>query len=114
MITIYGIKNCDTVKKAIKWLDENKVEYHFHDYKKEGISEEKLKAFTNQFGWEKVVNSRGTTFRKLEESQKPTNESEAIALMKEQTSIIKRPILQGDEIFLIGFKADEYEAAFKK
>ncbi len=114
MITIYGIKNCDTVKKALNWLDDNKIKYHFHDYKKEGISEEKLKEFTKEFGWEKVVNSRGTTFRKLEESQKPTNEAEAIEVMKEQTSIIKRPILQGDGIFLIGFKTDDYETALKK
>ncbi|MFT6332561.1 MAG: arsenate reductase, partial [Lentimonas sp.] len=77
MITIYGIKNCSTVKKALNWLDENNVKYAFHDYKKEGANESKLKDLTQKFGWEKIANSKGMTWRKLEEDQKPTNEKDA-------------------------------------
>lgn len=114
MIKIYGIKNCDTVKKALLWLDGNKIKYQFHDYKKEGIDDEKLLEFTKQFGWQKVVNSKGITFRKLSEEERPKNEKEAIALMKKQTSVIKRPIVEGDRIWLIGFDENEYKKAFKK
>lgn len=112
MIKIYEIKNCETVKKALLWLDNHKIKYQFHDYKKEGISDEKLQEFVNQFGWEKVVNSRGTTFRKLSEEEKPTNQKSAITLIKQQTSIIKRPIVEGDKIWLIGFDENEYKKAF--
>lgn len=109
MLTVYGIKNCDTVKKALKWLDERNIKYQFHDYKKLGISEEKLQQFVNEFGWEKLVNSRGTTFRKLSEEQKPKNQLQAIAIMQQQTSIIKRPILESDSIAILGFDVNEYE-----
>ena len=114
MIKIYGIKNCDTVKKALNWLEENQIEYQFHDYKKDGIDENKLKQFVKKFGWQKVLNSKGTTFRKLSDAEKPTDLLGAISLMQKQPSIIKRPIIEGDGIWLIGFDAEEYKKAFDK
>ncbi len=114
MIKIYGIKNCDTVKKALNWLDENKIKYQFHDYKKEGIDESKLQQFIKKFGWEKVVNSKGMTYKKLTDAEKPTNQTSAIALMQKQTSVIKRPIIEGEGINLLGFDIEEYKKAFKK
>ncbi|MFT5703988.1 MAG: Spx/MgsR family transcriptional regulator [Rickettsiales bacterium] len=112
MIKIYGIKNCSTVQKALKWLLENNIEHQFHDYKKDGIGEEKLKEFIKNFGWQKVLNSKGMTFRKLSDSEKPLNEIDAIALMKEKTSIIKRPIICEESIQLLGFDANEYKNGF--
>jgi arsenate reductase len=114
MIKIYGIKNCDTVRKALLWLDERHIKYQFHDYKKLGIDEEKLREFAGKFGWQKVLNSKGTTFRKLSDAQKPSNETAAIALMKEQTSLIKRPIIDGGSFQLLGFDVGEYEKVFNR
>ena len=108
MTKIYGIKNCSTVKKALNWLDENSVQYEFHDYKKAGADEKKLRNWVKKFGLETIMNSKGMTFRNLEESQKPKNEEEAITLMLEKTSIIKRPILEKDENQIIGFDEQEY------
>ena len=112
MIKIYGIKNCDTVKKALNWLNDNKIEYQFHDYKKAGIDEKKLKEFIVKFGLEKVLNSKGRTYKQLGDTEKPTNEKEAISLMIEKTSLIKRPIIEGKSVWLIGFNEDEYQKAF--
>ncbi len=111
MTIIYGIKNCETVKKATKWCAEHGVEYDFHDYKKMGADVEILRRAVEQFGWEKVLNRRGTTWRKLPENeqQKIVDAESAIALMCEQTSIIKRPIIAVDHTLLLGFNADEYE-----
>jgi arsenate reductase len=114
MITIYGIKNCSTVKKALNWLDENDIKYHFSDYKKEGANEEKLKELVQKFGWEKIANSKGMTWRKLEDHQKPTDEKSAIAVMMEKTSIIKRPIIDDGKNQIIGFDIKEYERVLKK
>lgn len=114
MIKIYGIKNCNTVKKALNWLLENKIEYQFCDYKIDGIDEKKLQQFVKEFGWQKALNSKGTTFRKLSEAQKPTDRKSAILLMQKQPSIIKRPIVEGDGIWLIGFDVKEYEKVFGK
>jgi arsenate reductase len=114
MIKVYGIKNCDTVKKALNWLDENNIEYQFCDYKKDGIDEKKLQQFVKNFGWQKVLNSKGATFRKLSDSEKPTDFLGAIALMQKQPSIIKRPLIEGGGIWLIGFDIEEYEKAFDK
>lgn len=103
---IYGIKNCDTIKKTINWLKENNKEFTFHDYKKEGIGKEKLKAWTQQVSWEDLLNKRGTTWRKLspEEQAKITNTEAAIELMAENTSIIKRPVIEKDgKIVAVGF-----------
>lgn len=93
MTIIYGIKNCDTVKKALKWLEDNNIKFVFHDYKKSGINSEKLQEFIKKFGLEKVLNSKGTTWKQLSEEQKPKDEKSAIKLMMEKTSLIKRPVM---------------------
>jgi arsenate reductase len=113
MITLYGIKNCNTVKTAMDWLKKNKVEIAFHDYKTKGITEAKLKQWSKQVGWESLVNKRGTTWRQLDEATqaKITNENAAVALMKEKTSVIKRPLVEkDDQVITLGFD----EAVFKK
>lgn len=110
MITIFGIKNCDTMKKAFRWLDENNIEYHFHDYKKAGVDEIMAKAWIDLLGWENIINKRGTTWRKLDDEVKSTIDSEkAVNLMLAQPSIIKRPLLQLEETkYLLGFNSEEY------
>ena len=106
---IYGIKNCDTMKKARAWLDSHGVAYNFHDYKSEGISKEKLKAWSDEVGWETLLNRAGTTFRKLPDADKDgLNEKKALALMLEQPSMIKRPVLDLGRKRLVGFKPDIY------
>jgi Spx/MgsR family transcriptional regulator len=111
MTTIYGIKNCDTMKKARTWLDEHGVKYDFHDYKVSGIDREHLEAWCKKAGWETILNRAGTTFRKLPESDKADlNERKAIALMLEQPSMIKRPVLEKGAKLLVGFKPAEYQA----
>jgi Spx/MgsR family transcriptional regulator len=111
--TIYGIKNCDTMKKARTWLDEHGVKYQFHDYKISGIDRERLEAWSKQVGWEVLLNRAGTTFRKLPESQRADlTERKAIALMMEQPSMIKRPVLEQGARLLVGFKPADYQAAF--
>ena len=111
--TLYGIPNCDTVKKARTWLDGQGVAYDFHDYKKAGVTAAKLKAWCKAFGWESVLNRAGTTFRKLPDAAKADlNQVKEIALMVEQPSMIKRPIVEYDGGALVGFKQAEWEAAF--
>jgi arsenate reductase len=108
-ITVYGIKNCDTMKKARAWLDEHGVAYSFHDYKVEGIAKEKLKDWNDELGWETLLNRAGTTFRKLPDSDKEgLNERKALALMLAQPSMIKRPVLDLGGRRLVGFKPDIY------
>ncbi len=110
-ITLYGIPNCDTVKKARRWLDNAGIEYTFHDYKKLGITETKLKAWSKEQSWELLLNKRGTTFRKLDESQRENiTQTSAIKLMKEHTSMIKRPVIEGGKELLIGFDEASYKA----
>jgi Spx/MgsR family transcriptional regulator len=113
--TIYGIKNCDTMKKARQWLDANGISYAFHDYKIEGIDRPHLEQWVRELGWETVLNRAGTTFRKLDEADKQDlDAAKAIALMQAQPSMIKRPILDlGDGRLLAGFKAETYAAALK-
>jgi arsenate reductase len=112
-ITIYGIKNCDTMKKARKWLDEHGVAYDFHDYKASGITQAQLKAWSKAVGWERLLNRAGTTFRKLpDDAKQDLDEGRAIALMVEQPSMIKRPVLDTGVIYLVGFKPEEYGKAF--
>lgn len=109
---IYGIKNCDTVKKALKFLDENSINHEFIDYKKTAPNKEKIAEFIEIFGIEKVLNKRGTTWRKIDEAQQKKAENDqnfAIKLMAESPSMIKRPILISEKANLIGFKAEEYE-----
>jgi arsenate reductase len=112
---LYGIKNCNTVKSAIDWLKAKKVEFEFHDYKTKGISDEKLKSWSKQVGWESLVNKRGTTWRQLDEAEQSriVNEASAIALMKEKTSVIKRPLIEKDgKVLTLGFNEDEYKNIF--
>ena len=108
-ITIYGIKNCDTMKKARAWLDNHGVAYEFHDYKAAGAPKEKLKAWSGELGWETLLNRAGSTFRKLPDAEKEgLNERKALALMLEQPSMIKRPVLDVGGKVLVGFKAEVY------
>jgi arsenate reductase len=112
-ITIYGIQNCDTMKKARAWLDQHKVAYVFHDYKKQGIDRQRLEGWAKNVGWEALLNRVGTTYRKLPDAAKQSlNRNKAIELMIEQPSMIKRPVLEAGGGLLVGFKPDEYEAAF--
>lgn len=109
---LYGIKNCDTVKKARAWLDEHGVVYAFHDYKTQGIDHTRLERWCNEHGWETLLNRAGTTFRKLDETQKTgLDQSKAIALMLAQPSMIKRPVLDLGERTLVGFKPEGYRVA---
>src|SRR5450756_3095120 len=108
-ITIYGIKNCDTMKKARAWLDGHGVAYGFHDYKTEGIAKDKLKSWSEELGWETLLNRAGTTFRKLPDADKEgLNERKALALMLAQPSMIKRPVLDLGDKLLVGFKPEIY------
>jgi len=107
--TIYGIKNCDTMKKARAWLDSHGVAYDFHDYKTEGVAKDKLKRWSDQVGWETLLNRAGTTFRKLPDGDKEgLNERKALALMLAQPSMIKRPVLEAGSNLLVGFKPEIY------
>lgn len=111
-ITIYGIKNCDTMKKARAWLDKRGVDYAFHDYKTAGIERAKLEGWAKKAGWETLLNRAGTTFRKLSDKDKQAvDERKAIALMLAQPSMIRRPVLElsGGKM-LVGFKPEDYEA----
>ena|ERR1700741_4029759 len=114
-VTIYGIKNCDTMKKARAWLDGRGVACAFHDYKTAGIARPKLETWVKQAGWEVLLNRAGTTFRALPDKDKDgLTEKKAIALMAAQPSMIKRPVLETDGKLLVGFKPEVYEAAFGK
>ncbi len=107
--TIYGIKNCDTMKKARAWLDSHGVVYHFHDYKSEGIARDTLKGWSETVGWETLLNRAGTTFRKLPDGDKEgLNERKALALMLAQPSMIKRPVLELGGKLVVGFKPEIY------
>jgi arsenate reductase (glutaredoxin) len=112
--TLYGIKACDTMKKARTWLDEKPVEYAFHDYKTQGIDREHLAQWCNEHGWQVVLNRAGTTFRKLEDAQKADlDQAKAIELMLAQPSMIKRPVLDTGNGLIVGFRPDNYAAAFR-
>ena len=114
MITIYGIRNCDTMKKAFAWLDGHGIAYAFHDYKKLGADAALLKQWAAQAGWEKLINTRGPSFRKLPpEKQASLTEKKAFALMLENPSMIRRPIVEAGKTLLIGFDPDEYAQKLK-
>jgi arsenate reductase len=112
-ITIYGIKNCDTMKKARAWLDKRGVAYSFHDYKAAGIDRERLEGWSKKVGWESLLNRAGTTFRKLPEKDKSGLDArKALALMLAQPSMIKRPVLELDGgKLLVGFSPEQYAEA---
>jgi len=112
-VTIYGIKNCDTMKKARTWLDGHGVVYGFHDYKLGGIDKAHLQHWAKAVGWEILLNRGGTTFRKLDEAEKENlTEAKAIALMLAQPSMIKRPVLENGGDVLVGFKPEIYAKQF--
>ena len=109
-VTLYGIPNCDTVKKARKWLEARGTDYGFHDYKKAGVPDDRLRAWVDKEGWEVLLNKRGTTFRKLPDADKADIDTDkAIALMIEHPSMIKRPVVEHDGGLLIGFDADAWD-----
>ena len=111
-VTIYGIKACDTMKKARAWLDSHGVAHAFHDYKTAGIDRARLQAWCREVGWEVLLNRSGTTFRGLPDADKQNlDEARAIALMLGQPSMIKRPVLEGAGRLLVGFKPEGYAAA---
>ena len=110
---LYGIKNCDTMKKARAWLDGRGVTYTFHDYKTQGITPELLTRWVDDLGWEALLNKAGTTFRKLPDTDKQDlTRARAIALMLAQPSMIRRPVLDLGPCLIVGFSAEAYAAAF--
>ena len=112
-VTIYGIKNCDTMKKARTWLEAADIAYTFHDYKTAGIDAAHLNAWCDAAGWETVLNRAGTTFKKLDEADKADlNREKAIALMQAQPSMIKRPVLEAKDKVTVGFKPEIYATLF--
>ncbi|TKT81088.1 ArsC family reductase [Aquamicrobium sp. LC103] len=111
-ITMYGIKNCDTVKKARKWLEDHGVDYAFHDYKTAGVDRARLTRWRDELGWEILLNRAGTTFRKLPDEEKAGLDADrAVALMIANPSAIKRPVLELESGILVGFKPELYEQA---
>jgi len=111
---IYGIPNCNTVKKALDWLKANKIDFEFHDFKKSGISESKLNEWSDQVGWEALVNKRGTTWKKLdlETQNSVVSDETAFAILKEKPSMIKRPVLESPKGLLLGFDESKYQELF--
>jgi len=113
MITIYGIKNCDSMKKAMRWLDEHGIDYRFHDYRKEGLDSSLLKAWEKEIGWETLLNRRGMLWRKLPEmSRDSINRETALQIMQDNPAIIKRPLLDLGDRRVVGFKAEDYQQLF--
>lgn len=111
-VTLYGIPNCDTVKKARVYLDGRGIAHTFHDYKKAGVEAVDLKRWAGEVGWEKLLNKAGTTFKKLPDADKADiGETKAIALMLANPSMIKRPVVEGGKALLVGFKPEIYDAA---
>jgi Spx/MgsR family transcriptional regulator len=109
MIRIYGIPNCDTMKKARRWLEANGVDYEFHDYKQSGVPADRLKQWVNKAGWETLLNRRGATWRKLDEAVRDNiDKTSAITVMLAHPSSIKRPVLESSELLLVGFDEAEY------
>lgn len=109
---VYGIKNCNTVKKAVSWLEKHKITHEFHDFKKEGIHESTLTKWAEKVGWQALVNKKGLTWRALNDEEKAavTDAAQAIDLMQRKTSVIKRPIIESKQTLLVGFNEEEYES----
>lgn len=112
---VYGITNCDTVKKALTWLKDNHVDYEFHDFKKLGVSPEKLEEWDAKAGYEKFMNKAGLTWKQLDPAVKAsiTGKAPALELLQQKTSMIKRPVIEDGDFLYFGFKADDYEQHFK-
>ena len=110
MLTLYGIKNCDTVKKAQRWLDENKIQYKFHDFRTDGLDEKLLTGWVESLGWEAIVNKRSTTWRNLPDKDKAiSTNTQAITLLLANPTLIKRPVVAYKTILLVGFKEPEFK-----
>lgn len=113
MTTLYGIKNCDTIKKARKWLTEQEIAFEFHDYRVDGLSHSWLEQVESHLGWQNLLNKRGTTFRQLPELQKQDlDKDKALALLMAHPAMIKRPLLIHNDSYHLGFKADQYREIF--
>ena len=114
MITLYGIKNCDTIKKARQWLDRNGIEYHFHDFRIDGLERPQAQRWVEQLGWETVVNRRSTSWKQLDNNARETMDTaSAIAAIVDNPTLVKRPLLDFDSHFHSGFKAADYQLLFK-
>ena len=112
--TLFGIKNCDTVKKARVWLDKNNIDYQFHDFREDGLTKSDLQGWIKASGWETLLNKRSTTFRNLDDKNKNSlDRSRAMALILEHPTLIKRPVLVTRNNVEVGFKADNYKQIFK-
>ncbi|MDU7389568.1 ArsC family reductase [Atlantibacter hermannii] len=117
MVILHGIKNCDTIKKARRWLESHQIDYQFHDYRTDGINAEMMHKFIDELGWEALLNTRGTTWRKLDEARRNavTDAQSAIALMLEMPAIIKRPLLCAPgKPMLLGFNESQYQQYFNE
>ncbi len=112
---VYGITNCNTVKKALDWLKDHQVAYEFHDFKKLGIGEEKLKEWDQKAGYEKFMNKQGLTYKQLEPAVKEgiKTKADALALLQQKTSMIKRPVIETDNFLFFGFDEEVYKKLFK-
>ncbi|MBD3584924.1 ArsC family reductase [Salinimonas sp. HHU 13199] len=111
--TLYGISNCDTIKKAKKWLETNNINYQFHDFRKDGLSRQWLEQTEAKLGWETLLNKRGTTYRQLDEQTKTNmTRDTALDIMADSPAIIKRPVLSHNASLYVGFKSDDYEEIF--
>ena len=110
MITLYGIKNCDTVKKSRRWLDDNDVEYQFHDFRQDGLDKKQLNGWLEKLGWEYIVNKRSTTWRNLTDEEKDiTSNAQAAKLLLANPTLIKRPVVESKKTVLVGFKEVEFK-----
>ncbi|HMT94053.1 ArsC family reductase [uncultured Thiothrix sp.] len=114
MIILYGINNCDTVRKARQWLAERAIAYEFHDFRQDGLNPVQLRTWVDEWGWDKLINRRGTTWRNLPETTRNTmNETLALAVMEDQPSIIKRPLLDLGTRRVLGFDAEQWKTLFQ-
>lgn len=114
MTTLYGIKNCDTVKKARHWLENARIEYEFHDFRTDGLTRAQVEGWLRQLDWQHLVNRRGTTWKQLPAARRDgLSEDNVVELVLEQPTLIKRPVLETDNLVKVGFKAGEYEAIFR-
>lgn len=114
MTTIYGIKNCDTVKKARLWLEQNNIPAHFHDFRDDGLTREQVEKWATQVGWEVLLNKRSTTWKQLDGTVRDQiDESSAIATILEHPTLIKRPVLEAQGELLVGFKTEQYSSLLR-
>lgn len=115
MLTLYGIKNCDTVKKAKKWLDDNQVQYQFHDFRSDGITQPQIELWLTQIAWDKLLNKRSTTYRQLPDDVKNNlSENNVAELLAEQPTLIKRPVVEHQQTYSVGFNAANWQDNFAK